>query len=174
VQGSQVDRTAGHLRIPAIASRIGKVLRDYQIIMPMTKIRMIVPELGGFLSAGNGPNREIWVEYAVARPWRKDVPWLCVSLRRSRAPQYWKYPDYIALTRWLHIQQRDRMKTFEILHVPILNGESWIESNIDLPLVRRQINTILDAIEIKTQFARPGAHCENCTKPRCLEKIHGS
>jgi hypothetical protein len=171
-QGNKVDWVARHKAIPFIANRIGQVLRDYEFLMPMTKIRVIVPQISSWPST-EGPNREIAVEYAIARPWRKEVPWLVVSLRRARAPQYWKYPDYIALTRWLHAQQRDRMKNYEILHVPILNGESWIEKDLELPLVRRQVNTILDAIEVKHQFARPGAHCEHCTMPRCLEKIHG-
>ena len=79
------------------------------------------------------------------------------------------YPDAVSLARWLHLQTRDKFKPIEILNVPLLNGKSWITRDLSLPLVRRQVNAMLLAMQQEHQFARPGAHCESCVGRRCLE-----
>jgi hypothetical protein len=57
------------------------VLRDYQIVVPVMPYKLVLEE------------GQIDVSYAIARPWKKDAPWLAVNLRRSKAPQYYQYPD---------------------------------------------------------------------------------
>ena len=114
--------------------------------------------------------------YAVAKPWRKDDPWLCVNLIRSRSPTYGMYLDLVSLSRWLDLQTRERHREIKILNVPLLAGKSWITSGLSKPLVRRQVNAILTGIDGASQetqkFARPGAHCESCVSHRCLEMTY--
>jgi hypothetical protein len=115
---------------------------------------------------------QIDVSYAIARLRRKDAPCLAVNLRRSKAPQYHQYPDFVGLARWLHLQTREPFKNIQILHVPVLNGGAWIERDVSKPLVRRQLNTILRTASEKEQFARVGPHCETCCSRRCLNETH--
>jgi hypothetical protein len=150
----------GHRNIPFIAKRIADTLRDYQIVVPVLPYSLVLEE------------GQIDVEYAIARPWRKDAPWLVFNLRRSKAPQYHQYPDFVALARWLHLQTRERFKDIQILHVPVLNGKAWIERDLSKPLVRRQLNTILRAARERDQFGRVGPHCETCCSRRCLNETH--
>jgi hypothetical protein len=110
--------------------------------------------------------------YAVAKPWRKDEPWLCVNLIRSRSPTYGQYLDLVSLSRWLDLQTRERHREIRILNVPLLAGKSWITSGLSKPLVRRQVNSILTVIEGEQKFARPGAHCEACVSRKCLEMTY--
>jgi len=165
---SQKYRDAGNRSIAGIAYRVAQVFRDYQTVMPLQLNKMLVPRIEEGLA-----NREVLVEYALMKRWRSDDTQYVVNIRRSRPPSFWKFPDYVGLTRWLHAKQRDIWGELPILHVPVLNGKVWIERGLEMPLVRRQVNTILDAMSVEHQFARPGAHCEQCTQPRCLEKIHG-
>jgi hypothetical protein len=154
------DYDRGQRRIPFIAKRIADTLLDYQIVVPVLPYTLVLEE------------GQIDVEYAIARPWRKDAPWLAVSLRRSKAPQYHQYPDFVALARWRHLQTRERFKDIQILHVPVLNGKAWIEQDLSKPLVRRQLNTILRAARERDQFGRVGPHCEMCCSHGCVGETH--
>ena len=158
----------GHRKIPRIALRVVYLIRDYKIVVPPVQI---------LLDVGLGADRgSITVEYAVAKPWRKDEPWLCVNLIRSRSPTYGQYLDLVSLSRWLDLQTRERHREIRILNVPLLAGKSWITSGLSKPLVRRQVNAILTVIEGASQdaqkFARPGAHCEACVSRKCLEMTY--
>src|ERR1017187_2834521 len=158
----------GHRKIPRIALRVVYLIRDYKIVVPPVQI---------LLDVGLGAERgSITVEYAVAKPWRKDEPWLCVNLIRSRSPTYGQYLDLVSLSRWLDLQTRERHREIKILNVPLLAGKSWITSGLSKPLVRRQVNAILTVIEGASQdaqkFARPGAHCEACVSRKCLEMTY--
>jgi hypothetical protein len=70
----------GHKKIWMIAKRVADVLRDYEIVVPTVGYSLALDQ------------SSLACAYAVARPWRKDAPWLCVSLRRSKAPQYYRSP----------------------------------------------------------------------------------
>jgi hypothetical protein len=154
----------GHRKIPRIALRVVYLIRDYKIVVPPVQIDLALEQ--GILA----------VEYAVAKPWRKDEPWLCVNLVRSRSPTYGMYPDIVSLSRWLDLQTRERHREIKILNVPLLAGKSWITSGLSKPLVRRQVNAILTVIERSSQevqkFARPGSHCESCVSHRCMEMTY--
>ena len=154
----------GHRKIPRIALRVVYLIRDYKIVVPPVLIDLA-------LERGT-----LGVDYAVAKPWRKDEPWLCVNLVRSRSPTYGQYLDPVSLSRWLDLQTRERHRDIRILNVPLLAGKSWITSGLSKPLVRRQVNAILTVIEGASQeaqkFARPGAHCESCMSHRCMEMTY--
>jgi hypothetical protein len=154
----------GHRKIPRIALRVVYLIRDYKIVVPPVQIDLA-------LERGT-----LGVDYAVAKPWRKDEPWLCVNLIRSRSPTYGQYLDPVSLSRWLDLQTRERHREIKILNVPLLAGKSWITSGLSKPLVRRQVNAILTVIEGASQdaqkFARPGAHCEACQSHKCLEMTY--
>jgi hypothetical protein len=152
----------GHRKNPGIAKRIGDLIRDYQFLGPLVSYDLV---LDGFRITG---------EYAVARPWGKDLPWLCVSLRRSKPSRYYPYPDFVAYARWLHLQSREPGRDIQILHVPVLHGEAWIEKDVSLPLVRELLDEILALMRRTIQVPHAGPHCKSCVLPRCLEKTHGS
>lgn len=147
----------GHSQIPGIALRVVQLIRDYQILIPPMRVDLI-------LDRGT-----IEVDYAVAKPWREDKPILCLSLNKSRPAHFWRYPSAVGLSRWLDLQQRQSHKDIQLLNVPLCNGKPWITKGYSVALVRRQLNSILDAKQATGPYARPGAHCESCSKPQCLE-----
>jgi hypothetical protein len=159
---SDVEYFGGHRKNPGIAKRIGDLIRDYQFLGPLVSYELV---LNGCSITG---------EYAVARPWRKESLLLCVSLRRSKPPQYYPYPDYVACARWLHLQSREPGRDIQILHVPVLRGEAWIEKDVQLPLVRGLLDEILELMRRPLKVPNAGPHCKSCMLRNCLEKIHGS
>ncbi len=146
-------------RIPNVAARLAELFAEYQVVKPMTKYKLKLP-------AGH-----MRVEYAIAKSWHDDEAQFCVSLLRTKAPHYFRYPSMVALGRWLHARTMGEYAKVHLLHVAVLYGRPWIENPAATP-VQQQLGALLDMMNSKYQFAIVGPHCADCTQHRCIDLVH--
>ena len=86
-------------------------------------------------------------------------------------PAYCQQPGAIELIRYVHLMASTDYTVPGVYHLPLFRGEPWKMKNFDLPLVRKAVTSILDAVR-NTDHPVPGSHCEDCIGKRCRSLAH--
>jgi hypothetical protein len=86
-------------------------------------------------------------------------------------PAYCQQPGAIELIRYVHLMASTDYTVPGVYHLPLFRGEPWKMKSFDLPLVRKAVTSILDAVR-NTDHPVPGSHCEDCIGKRCRSLAH--
>ena len=86
-------------------------------------------------------------------------------------PKLMYVPDYRALARWMTMQFRSEPK-IGLLHVPLVFGKEWSEMELDLELVKKWLNSIMEQADYVPTYPVAGSHCRTCPAP-CTEVFCG-
>ena len=86
-------------------------------------------------------------------------------------PAYCQQPCAIELIRYVHLMGATDYTSPGVYHLPLFRGEPWKMKNFDLPLVRKAVASILNAVR-NTDHPVPGSHCEDCIGKSCRSLAH--
>ena len=86
-------------------------------------------------------------------------------------PAYCQQPCATELIRYVHLMASTDYTAPGVYHLPLFRGDPWKMRNFDLPLVRKAVTSILDAVR-NTDHPMPGSHCEDCVGKRCRSLAH--
>ena len=86
-------------------------------------------------------------------------------------PAYCQQPGAIELIRYVHLMGATDYTSPGVYHLPLFRGEPWKMRDIDLPLVRKAVASILNAVR-NTDHPVPGSHCEDCIGKSCRSLVH--
>ena len=86
-------------------------------------------------------------------------------------PAYCQQPGVIELIRYVHLMGATDYTSPGVYHLPLFRGEPWKMRDIDLPLVRKAVASILNAVR-NTDHPVPGSHCEDCIGKSCRSLAH--
>jgi len=86
-------------------------------------------------------------------------------------PAYCQQPGVIELIRYVHLMGATDYTSPGVYHLPLFRGEPWKMRDFDLPLVRKAVASILNAVR-NTDHPVPGSHCEDCIGKSCRSLVH--
>jgi hypothetical protein len=86
-------------------------------------------------------------------------------------PAYCQQPGAIELIRYVHLMGATDYTSPGVYHLPLFRGEPWKMRDFDLPLVRKGVASILNAVR-NTDHPVPGSHCEDCSGKSCRSLAH--
>jgi hypothetical protein len=86
-------------------------------------------------------------------------------------PAYCQQPGAVELIRYVHLMGATDYTSPGVYHLPLFRGEPWKMRDIDLPLVRKAVASILNAVR-NTDHPVPGSHCEDCSGKSCRSLAH--
>jgi hypothetical protein len=90
---------------------------------------------------------------------------------RAIQPKMLYLPDYRGFARWLAMQIQWDSK-LGLVHLPLLRGKAWQETELNRDLVERWLRSIMkQAAELPT-YPVAGTHCKSCPAP-CVEVFCG-
>ena len=143
------------------ARKIFLFLQHYEVLKPV--------EAYGVDLAGD----RIEGEYAVVlrrHDRRTDERPMILQAHEWR-PAYCQQPGAIELIRYVHLMGATDYTSPGVYHLPLFRGEPWKMRDIDLPLVRKAVASILNAVR-NTDHPVPGSHCEDCSGKSCRSLAH--
>jgi hypothetical protein len=150
------------LRVGNTAARkIFLFLQHYEILKPV--------EVYGVDLAGD----RVEGEYAVVlrrHDRRTDERPMILQAHEWR-PVHCQQPGAIELFRYLHLMGATDYISPGVYHLPLFRGEPWKMRDFDLPLVRKAVASILNAVR-NTDHPVPGSHCEDCIGKSCRSLAH--
>ena len=146
------------------AFRIFNLLLDYEVLHLEQPYNLI---LAGYTIQG---------KYALLRK-RKGacLPHVLVlyaeepALRHNHAMP----PTIPLMARWLHVRTATKYKNAVVLNYPVLKGESWVNSSLNLDLAEQYLESMLKVAALRPNFPVPGEHCGQCATKSCLEVFNG-
>lgn len=143
-----------------IAFRLFSLVVDYEVIHLEQPYNLI---LGGYTIQG---------KYALLRKRSGErLPYLLIL--HTNEPDLRKRqilpPDPVTMARYVHLYMTTQYTNAQVIHYPVFRGKVWFNKELNIPLAKQHLESIMKTIALFPSFPTAGDHCSKCATKPCLE-----